>query len=89
MTSQSCLNCHNNRADTPKNDWKLNEVRGVLEVVTPFKEDFVLSSKDTKFIMIFMLLVVLAFIVHYTILYLKREKELTQQTNKFQLLCRT
>ena len=84
MTSQSCLNCHNNRADTPKNDWKLNEVRGVLEVVTPFKEDFVLSSKDTKFIMIFMLLVVLAFIVHYTILYLKREKELTQQTNKLE-----
>ena len=84
MTSQSCLNCHNNRADTPKNDWKLNEVRGVLEVVTPFKEDFVLSSKDTKAIMIFMALVVLAFIVHYTILYLKREKELTQQTNQLE-----
>ena len=84
MTSQSCLNCHNNRADTPKNDWNLNDVRGVLEVVTPFKEDFVLSAKDTKVIMIFMILVVLAFIIHYTMLYFKREKELKQQNNQLE-----
>lgn len=32
MTSQVCVNCHNTRADTPKSDWKLNDVRGVLEV---------------------------------------------------------
>ena len=84
MNSQNCLNCHNNRLDTPKNDWKLNDVRGVLEVVTPFKKDFVLSAKDTKSIMIFMFLVVLAFIIHYSILYFKREKELKLQNNKLE-----
>lgn len=84
MTSQNCLNCHNNRADTPKNDWKMNDVRGVLEVITPFKEDFVLSAKNTKAIIIFMFFVILSFIVHYTILYFKREKELKIQNNKLE-----
>ena len=84
MNSQNCLNCHNNRADTPKNDWKLNDVRGVLEVITPFKEDFVLTAKDIKIIMSFMILVVLAFIIHYTMLYFKREKELKLQNNKLE-----
>ncbi len=35
MIAQGCVNCHNSRADTPKDDWKLNDVRGVLEVITP------------------------------------------------------
>ncbi|MEE9338894.1 MAG: methyl-accepting chemotaxis protein [Methylococcaceae bacterium] len=34
MTDQSCVNCHNSHPDTPKNNWKLNDVRGVLEVGT-------------------------------------------------------
>ncbi len=32
MVSEACVACHNGRADTPKNDWKLGDVRGVLEV---------------------------------------------------------
>ncbi len=34
MIAQACVNCHNARADTPKNDWQLGDVRGVLEVQT-------------------------------------------------------
>lgn len=32
MVADSCVNCHNTRSDTPKADWKLGDVRGVLEV---------------------------------------------------------
>ncbi len=32
MTAQACVNCHNTIADSPKTDWKLGDVRGVLEV---------------------------------------------------------
>ncbi len=32
MVSDACVSCHNGRADTPKADWKLGDVRGVLEV---------------------------------------------------------
>ena len=32
MVAQGCVNCHNSHPDTPKSDWKLGDVRGVLEV---------------------------------------------------------
>jgi methyl-accepting chemotaxis protein len=32
MSTQSCVNCHNSDARSPKTDWKLGDVRGVLEV---------------------------------------------------------
>lgn len=32
MTAQGCVNCHNSHPDTPKNNWQLGDVRGVLEV---------------------------------------------------------
>ena len=31
----SCVNCHNSHPDTPKDDWRANDVRGVLEIITP------------------------------------------------------
>jgi len=34
MVAQGCVNCHNSRADTPKDDWKLGQTRGVLEIST-------------------------------------------------------
>ncbi|MCK6452668.1 MAG: methyl-accepting chemotaxis protein [Alphaproteobacteria bacterium] len=32
LVAQACVDCHNARADSPKKDWKLGDVRGVLEV---------------------------------------------------------
>lgn len=32
MVAQGCVNCHNNHPMTPKSDWKIGDVRGVLEV---------------------------------------------------------
>ncbi len=32
MAAQGCVACHNSRVDSPKTDWKLGDVRGVLEV---------------------------------------------------------
>jgi methyl-accepting chemotaxis protein len=34
MTTQSCVNCHNSDPRSPKTDWKLGDVRGVLEVTS-------------------------------------------------------
>ena len=31
----SCVACHNRRADSPKKDWKVGDVRGVLEFIRP------------------------------------------------------
>ncbi len=38
MVAEGCVSCHNSHPETPKNDWKLGDVRGVLEVnadITP------------------------------------------------------
>lgn len=34
MSVAACVNCHNSHAASPKTDWKLGDVRGVLEVAT-------------------------------------------------------
>jgi methyl-accepting chemotaxis protein len=34
MVAKGCVSCHNSKAASPKTDWKLGDVRGVLEVST-------------------------------------------------------
>jgi signal transduction histidine kinase len=34
MVVQACVNCHNTIAGSPKKDWKLGDVRGVLEITS-------------------------------------------------------
>ena len=34
MSTQSCVSCHNSDPRSPKTDWKLGDVRGVLEVTS-------------------------------------------------------
>ncbi len=38
MSAQGCVNCHNSHPDTPKDDWKLGDVRGVLSVDVDIQE---------------------------------------------------
>ena len=33
-----CVECHNNHQDSPKSDWKVGDVRGILEVTLPIGE---------------------------------------------------
>lgn len=33
MSTQACVNCHNSHPDSPKKDWQLNDLRGLLTVV--------------------------------------------------------
>ena len=35
LSSASCVNCHNSHPQSPKTDWQLGDVRGVLEVTLP------------------------------------------------------
>jgi signal transduction histidine kinase/ActR/RegA family two-component response regulator len=37
LMRESCVNCHNTHADTPKSGWKVGDVRGVLAVTVPMK----------------------------------------------------
>ena len=35
VMEQSCVGCHNTHPDSPKTDWKVGDVRGILEIIQP------------------------------------------------------
>ncbi|MCA8942141.1 MAG: protein kinase [Planctomycetes bacterium] len=39
IMKESCISCHNEHPDSTKRDWKVGDVRGVLEVVWPLTAD--------------------------------------------------
>ncbi|QEG23124.1 protein kinase domain-containing protein [Mariniblastus fucicola] len=39
IMKQSCIDCHNNDPSSPKQDWVVGEVAGVLSIVRPLKRD--------------------------------------------------
>jgi len=38
IMKESCIGCHNTHPESPKTDWKINDVRGVLEVYIPIDQ---------------------------------------------------
>jgi len=65
MVNNACLGCHNSRADSPKTDWKLGDVRGILEINIPI--DSILENgqqlSNTIFIVLLILLLTMLTIV--------------------------
>jgi hypothetical protein len=42
----SCVECHNSRPDSPKKDWKVGDVRGVLEIIRPLDREAAKSRES-------------------------------------------
>ncbi|MBL4762332.1 MAG: diguanylate cyclase [Gammaproteobacteria bacterium] len=62
---EGCVDCHNTHPDTPKNDWRIGQLRGILEVVLPIEKQTLLAGEMTQktlFLLIVTLLVVLSLI---------------------------
>ncbi|MEH6402318.1 MAG: methyl-accepting chemotaxis protein [Sneathiella sp.] len=55
MSAQGCVNCHNSRPDTPKDDWKLGDVRGVLEVSKNIEGQLAAGQKVGNIIILILL----------------------------------
>jgi methyl-accepting chemotaxis protein len=47
MTSEVCVACHNSRADSPKRDWKIGDLRGVLEIVNVIEPELAQGREMT------------------------------------------
>jgi len=53
MQTQGCVACHNSHPQTPKSDWNLGDVRGVLEVTVPLETiGTLMASTRTTIILI-------------------------------------
>ncbi len=48
VMKESCIGCHNSRPDSPKRDWKVGDVRGVLEITRPLDSIATQSDADLR-----------------------------------------
>ena len=87
LTAQSCVTCHNTRADTPKDTWKLGDIRGVIEVSIPLHTSLGSQKKLTYTILLFIVLNFSLLSIYY-FFYMKRKNRRLQNkvTNKDKLL---
>lgn len=87
LSAPSCVGCHNARPDTPKNDWKLGDIRGVIEVDIPL-EISIGSAKDLTYSIIVFILVNFSFLVVYYFIQIKiKNKKLEENfTNSDKIL---
>jgi len=75
LLDNTCVECHNNRVDSPKKDWNIGDVRGVIEISIPFENGVLLSSKELNILMYIFSFVILLLGVHYTVISIKRTNE--------------
>jgi len=64
MTQAGCVSCHNSHPDTPKNNWRLGDIRGVLEVQIPIDEQ-IMAAKQLNFTIAGMVLLALTVTVTF------------------------
>lgn len=71
MVAQACVSCHNTRVDTPKNDWKIGDVRGVLEVETSIDQQLAhgqqISNYLTALLFVILLIIFVVLFISYRI----------------------
>jgi methyl-accepting chemotaxis protein len=68
MVAEGCVNCHNSHPDTPKNDWKLGDVRGVLEVTKNIEPQLVAGENLGNLIILILLGIGIALIAVSTLI---------------------
>jgi serine/threonine protein kinase len=54
LTLQTCVDCHNTHPDSPKRDWKLGDVRGVMEIIRPLEKDIERTQSGMQSALLFM-----------------------------------
>ena len=62
VLGESCVGCHNTYTGTPKNDWKMGDVRGVLEITRPLASFESAAQKSLQTSFMIMLGVVLGMV---------------------------
>lgn len=72
MSAQACINCHNSHPETPKNDWQLGDLRGVLEMQMPIEEQLS-ALEESTYEMIFISVIIFILLVITVWLFFSRK----------------
>jgi methyl-accepting chemotaxis protein len=60
MIAPACVSCHNTHPQTPKRDWKLGDLRGVLEVISPI--DYAIAQ-NTNLVSTITIVIIISLII--------------------------
>lgn len=75
---EACISCHNNHPDTPKNDWREGDVRGVMEVILPI--DIAQQATQSSLTATFTVLALMAFLLMFAfgVVYARLRKDTSE-----------
>ncbi|WP_415883044.1 methyl-accepting chemotaxis protein [Neptuniibacter sp. QD34_54] len=76
MSAPGCVACHNSHPDSPKTDWKLGDVRGVLEIDSDVTEQLASSQVTSVTVIGFLLLMLLVIL---TTIYLSFKRVISKR----------
>ncbi len=84
LSAPSCVECHNTRADSPKRDWRLGDIRGVIEVIEPINTAMGAGRTMMVYVIVFVGANLLVLIVHFALLSYRRSRNLHVQNLKLE-----
>ncbi len=81
MVQQACVDCHNNHKlkNWPSNKWKLGDMRGVLEIMTPMDTAMGEMYQSRNRVLIASLAIMLLLFIYYAYLLMRRENQLNSE----------
>ena len=69
MSKDACVDCHNSHPQSPKTDWKKDDVRGVLEVTLPISADLAAGDALARNVVIGIVVALMAMLGAWLALY--------------------
>ena len=89
LTAQGCVDCHNARSDSPKSDWRLGDVRGIMEIGSNMTGPTAAAAALSNKILIYGALAALITIVVSVFIAARISGNLTRITNAMRQLSQT
>ncbi len=78
LMEQSCIACHNTLQSSPKKDWKVGQVRGIVEITQPV-DNVTLIAEDGLKIIYTVLMTIIALAISGLILVIGRFRKINQE----------
>ncbi len=77
----SCINCHNSHANSPKTNWKVGDVRGVLDVMIPLGNILANTRNDLTFTIVIYAVLAILGVLGLIFMISKQKKESKELEN--------